>query len=111
MGDANQLVWYEQRPDMDPAWIRQTVDNLAGAVSVVAADVDGDSETDLVATGTEANALYWYENALAGPAGDWLPHEIDGQLPDSVPRKNPTRGGSSEIETKEPIATPTSRSP
>ncbi|MGD9141723.1 MAG: hypothetical protein PVJ42_09305, partial [bacterium] len=55
------VVWYEA--PLDPAsgaWVAHTVDDsLRGVKGVFAIDLDGDSDTDIVAAGRDCNDVVW----------------------------------------------------
>ncbi len=54
-----------------------TVDGaFFGAVSVHAADVDGDGDTDILGAATTADAITWWENT-AGDGSAWTEHSVD----------------------------------
>ena len=64
----NKIAWYEN--DGSPAigpWTSHTISTAAnGARSVFAADVDGDSDLDVLSASSIDNKIAWYENL--GPA-------------------------------------------
>jgi hypothetical protein len=48
-----------------------------GAISVYAADVDGDGDLDVLGAGYYANAIRWWENT-AGDGSAWTEHTENG---------------------------------
>ena len=51
-------------------------DSFDGAVSVDVADLDGDTDLDIVVAGWHANSVIWWENT-AGNGSAWTEHTID----------------------------------
>ena len=62
--EANhKIAWYENDGASDPSFTAHTVTLAAyGAQSVAAADVDGDSDLDLLAASLNIDQIAWYEN-------------------------------------------------
>ncbi|MCK4594301.1 hypothetical protein KAU45_07350, partial [bacterium] len=57
--------------------IEHTVDGIFyGAVSVYAADVDGDNDLDVLGAARDANDITWWEN-LDGSGTSWTEHTVD----------------------------------
>ena len=55
-------------------WVEHEVDSdIAGGVSAVAEDLDGDDDLDLAACGQYSHFLNWYEN---DGAGDFVRHQV-----------------------------------
>lgn len=62
------VVWWRNDGAEPIGWTRHVVDAaFGGAHSARAADVDGDGLTDIVATGTPANAIAWWRNGGGDP--------------------------------------------
>lgn len=75
--DAGQIVLAENTAGDGSEWdIRVIKDNLAGAVSVFAADVDGDGDKDVLGAAQDADVMIWFENEL-GDGRVWSEHVID----------------------------------
>ena len=70
LAGVDSISWYENMggPDFDFG-PRQTISalNADGASSVFAADLDGDTDMDVLSTSANDNKVSWYENL--GPAG------------------------------------------
>ena len=78
--EAGHVVWYEQTQVYPGPWVKHFIDeDLPGAVSVWAGDLNGDGWIDVAATAKYANSVVVYE----GPdqVGDvWIPNVIDPNL-------------------------------
>ena len=80
--DDNSVFWY--RNDGTPAdggFNKYVINSaLSGAYSAQAADIDGDGDLDVVATGSSENDVVWYAND-GSPAGDnWTETIIDADF-------------------------------
>ncbi len=61
-----------------PTWTEHTVDGaFDGAVSVYAADVDGDGDMDVLGAAYYDASITWWEN-IAGDGTAWTEHTVDG---------------------------------
>jgi hypothetical protein len=77
---ADSVVWYKNEGGIPITWTRLTIDSaLDGAYNLDVADIDADNDSDVVATGNEANIIVWYEN-LGGMKIGWSKHTIDSSL-------------------------------
>jgi hypothetical protein len=66
---ANTVAWWNNETGDGLNWSQQTLTtNLPSAWSVIAADVDGDEDLDVLAAG---NRILWWENA-AGDGSSWV---------------------------------------
>jgi len=81
---GNRLEWFEN--DGTPAegtWKRRLIEgNLKETREVIAADIDGDRDPDLLATASSAHLLLWYENtgnSKTSGTGRFRRHVIDKQ--------------------------------
>ena len=72
------IAWYEN--DGTPsvgAWTARAISTAAdGAYAVVAADVDGDGDTDVLSASILDNKVAWYENDRTPSLGAWPEHVI-----------------------------------
>ncbi len=75
---ADDITWWENTAGDGTAWTEHTVDGaFDGAVSVYAADVDGDGDMDVLGAAESDHAIAWWENT-AGDGTVWTEHTIDG---------------------------------
>ena len=73
--DADDVVWYENSGGTPVTWTKNTIDaNLDGAQELEIVDLDGDMDLDIVAAGSNANVVVWYENPT------WTKDTIDANL-------------------------------
>ena len=74
----NTIAWYEntnQNGD-GTSWTTRTITTSAdGALSVFAADVDGDGDVDALSASDLDDTIAWYENA-DGNGTSWIAHSI-----------------------------------
>ena len=80
---GNTIAWWENTAGDGSAWTAHAVDTtMTGTRWVAAADVDGDSDRDLVGTGGAADSLAWYENTV-GDGSAWTKHMVDNAIDDA----------------------------
>ena len=60
------IAWYENDGNANPTWTAADIATSAdGAISVFAADMDGDGDMDILSASAVDNTIAWYETALA----------------------------------------------
>lgn len=75
--ETNQVVWYENvgRPGNGDYWHKHVIGALPFAFEAVAADLDGDTDLDVVATAWGgAGQVVWFENR--GLKAEWTKHVL-----------------------------------
>ena len=61
----NTIAWYENNGAADPSWTAADIVTTAdGAMSVFAADMDGDGDMDIVSAEANDDTIAWYENGI-----------------------------------------------
>ena len=74
--DDDEIAWYENELGDGTSWTARTIASTAdGAVSVHAADVDGDDDLDALSAAFHADEIAWYENEL-GDGTSWTTRAI-----------------------------------
>ena len=77
---GDEIAWWENLDGSGTSWTKNTVDgNFAGAISVYAADVDGDNDMDVLGAAYYAGDISWWEN-LDGSGTSWTEHTVDGDF-------------------------------
>jgi hypothetical protein len=72
----NTIAWYENTAGNGSAWAARTISTAVdGAISVYAADVDGDGDQDALSASYLGDTIAWYENT-AGDGSAWTVHTI-----------------------------------
>ena len=72
----NSIAWYENVSGDGASWTASTIASDASlAVSVFAADVDGDGDVDVLSASLLDNAIAWYEN-VNGDGTSWASSTI-----------------------------------
>jgi FG-GAP-like repeat/Putative Ig domain len=85
---AGEVTWWENTAGDASAWTPHIVDPFFdGARSVIAADMDGDGDLDVLGAAITAADVTWWENT-AGDASAWTEHTIDGSF-DGAHRATP----------------------
>jgi hypothetical protein len=74
----NDITWWENDDGSGTSWTEHTVyDYHGGAISVYAADVDGDDDLDVLGAAAGAEEITWWEN-VDGSGTSWTEHTVDG---------------------------------
>ncbi len=77
---SNSITWWENSAGNGTVWIQRTVDDdFSSAISVYAADVDGDGDMDVLGAACGADDITWWDNT-AGDGTVWIEHTIDNQF-------------------------------
>ena len=72
----NQITWWENDSGDGTTWTEHVVTGaFPGAGSVVAQDLDGDGDTDLLGTARSAVQVSWFENT-SGDGTAWTEHVV-----------------------------------
>ena len=75
---ASQVAWFENPGSPNGEWVKHLLDaDMTEARTIRVADFNGNGDPDLLATGTDANLVVWYENPGAGATTRWHRHVID----------------------------------
>ncbi len=81
---ANTISWWENIDGSATSWIRHTVnDDFPGAISIHAADIDGDGDADFVAAAYDGDEIAWGEN-VNGTGMVWSEHVVDGEFDGAI---------------------------
>lgn len=79
----DDIAWWENKNGDGQQWEKHTVDdNFDGAHSVVATDIDGDGNLDILAAAFSGDQIAWWEN-LDGQAESWFKREVDNDFPNT----------------------------
>ena len=74
---GNAITWWENTAGDGSSWSEETIrSNFSGALSVHAADVDGDGDLDVLGAARNADTITWWENT-AGDGSGWSEDTID----------------------------------
>ena len=74
---SNSLVWWENEDGVGGSWTENIVDSsISTTISCWAADIDGDGDTDAIASSAATEDVYWYEN-LNGVGTSWTKRTVD----------------------------------
>ena len=68
----NGVVWWENSDGVGTSWIKHAIDEEFDLVEdLYAADIDGDSDTDVLGASRYSHGLYWWENT-DGSGTTWI---------------------------------------
>jgi hypothetical protein len=77
---ANEVSWWENDSGDGTSWTQHTVGgSFIGAREANAADIDGDTDLDIVGAAMGSDAITWWENT-AGDGSAWTEHAVDGSF-------------------------------
>ena len=83
LGAANyddNITWWENTDGTGTVWTEHLVDgDFVGAHSVIASDIDGDGDTDVLGAAAGADDITWWEN-MDGSGELWTKHLVDGDF-------------------------------
>ena len=76
----SDITWWENSAGDGTVWIEHILNgDFEGAISVRAADLDGDGDLDVVGAAQDADTIAWWEN-LNGNGSAWMEHTVDGNI-------------------------------
>jgi len=80
---TSDIAWWENVDGSGTSWSKHNVDtNFPGAAYVRAANIDGDSDMDILGGGFTAGVSWWENNDGSGTS--WTEHVIDGSFAGAV---------------------------
>ena len=75
----SSVAWWENTAGDGKSWTKRTIISpFGGTTSLLAADIDGDGDTDVAATAYNDDDLAWFENQGGGLS--WQTHTLDADL-------------------------------
>ncbi len=78
--DTGDISWWENTAGDGTVWTEHAVDgDFSGAISVYAADVDGDGDIDVLGAAAYVDDITWWENTTGGGTA-WTKHTVDGDF-------------------------------
>jgi hypothetical protein len=98
-GEVNcDVTWWENVDGLGTTWEEHIVDEeFTGADSVFAADVDGDTDIDILAAARLANDITWWENT-DGAGDSWTEHTIAGDFEEAYDVKAADVDGDNDTD-------------
>jgi hypothetical protein len=98
-GEVNcDVTWWENVDGLGTTWEEHIVDEeFTGANSVFAADVDGDTDIDILAAARVADDIYWWEN-VDGTGEFWTEHIVADDFEDAFDVKAADVDGDSDVD-------------
>jgi hypothetical protein len=95
---AWKMTWWENVDGSGSEWTRNDIPGLFGyAISIRAADLDGDGDQDVVGAGFEADSIAWWENVDACGT-DWLAHLIEADLNGPIDATTADMDGDGDLD-------------
>jgi len=81
--DAGTIAWWENQPGDSITWQKHIVDSdFTDAIYCYAADVDGDSLTDILGAAYAGDEIAWWHNDGGNPI-EWTKQTIEGDFIDA----------------------------
>lgn len=72
------VYWLENTDGLGTVWdMAEIDDSFCSSLSVYATDIDGDGDLDVIGSGTDEDAVSWWEN-LDGTGSGWSKHVVAG---------------------------------
>jgi hypothetical protein len=94
---AADIVWWENTDGAGNIWIRHTIDpTFQGAWWTVAADIDDDTDLDIVGAAYAAGDICWYENG--GNGATWTKHFICPTFPYALNVRAADMDGDNDLD-------------
>jgi len=76
----DDITWWENTDGSGSSWTEHAIDgDYDGALSVCAADVDGDGHMDVLGAALNADDITWWQNTN-GNGTTWTEHTVDGSF-------------------------------
>ncbi|MHC4395858.1 MAG: FG-GAP repeat domain-containing protein [Planctomycetota bacterium] len=77
---ADKIIWWENTAGDGTSWTEHNIDsNFVYAMSVSAADVDGDGDIDVLGAAYTDGDITWWENTV-GDGTSWTEHTVDSDF-------------------------------
>lgn len=77
----NDIVWWENPGGGSATWNEHSISSdFGGASSICTADIDGDTDFDIVAAAFGRQTVSWWENDGTPADGGWIEHEVDTEF-------------------------------
>jgi hypothetical protein len=98
-GEVNcDVTWWENVDGLGATWEEHIVDEeFTGANSVFAADVDGDTDIDVLAAARVADDITWWEN-VDGTGESWTEHIVADDFEDAYDVKAADVDGDNDVD-------------
>ena len=95
---SNEIAWWRNNGGTPISWTKQVIDGaFYGALTVQAADLDGDGDTDVLGAAWSADDIVWWSNDGGNPI-QWSKHVIDNNYNGAWPVFACDLDGDSDID-------------